>query len=124
MSRSSVPRTLDLRHQLMVFLAHPSPESASERTNAASFPVDLYWAFSWVTLGKPLGPSLRSSVDPRHDEDCFKPRWRERPYVASAAQMRMDLALNFGLGIGDTQAGQRRIEGDPQCGEEGLCAVQ
>ena len=38
--------------------------------------------------------------------------------MTAAADMRMDLTLNLGLGVGDTQSGQRRIEGDPQFGEE------
>jgi hypothetical protein len=45
-------RSPELRHQLVVFLSDLMPESASERKNAASFLVYLYWAFLGVTLAK------------------------------------------------------------------------
>src|SRR6478736_6215993 len=49
-------RSPELRHQLVVFLSDLRPESASERKNAASFPVYLYWAFSGVTPGRQQVP--------------------------------------------------------------------
>ena len=46
-------RSPELRHQLAVFLSDLTLESASQRKNAASLPVYLFWAFSGVTLAFP-----------------------------------------------------------------------
>ena len=45
-------RSPELRHQLAVFLSDLTPESASQRKNAASLPVYPFWAFSGVTLAE------------------------------------------------------------------------
>ena len=45
-------RSPELRHQLAVFLSDLAQESASQRKNAASIPVHLFWAFSEVTLAE------------------------------------------------------------------------
>ena len=93
-------RSPELRHQLAAILSDLTPESASQRKNAASLPGYLFGAFSGVTLGKQqmvprsivLGPNFEFATET--PEELYYDKER---LLANGDRWEREIAKNISL---------------------------